>query len=235
MDPKHALAAASPAAAVVAAAFAAALALAAELGEDPEPCLARAWNQSEQAGPDAPGLPLMDRPLSLLRRIHALMDQEPEWSSDELDWISEAFGANGWPFHDPNVCDGPPACTHFHHADDAPEALNEGGQAGRAANRHGVIGYGLHPAAYAGVVTVCRECLSERQSASFEDAYGSDASGEITWTTVDDEDPVHCDVCGALVHPGNRPDEDDEEEPDYETGPAVDGFGQVYSDADPGL
>lgn len=65
-----------------------------------------------------------------------------------------------------------------------------------------VIGYGLHPETFPGTVTVCRPCLPAPDRIRFEDAYGSDALGEIAGWTVNDEAPVLCDVCASRIHPG---------------------------------
>lgn len=111
-----------------------------------------------------------------------------------------------------------------------------------------VIGYALHPNAFAGCVTVCPGCFRPELD-RFEEVYSGDELGEVYDWTVDDEDPVHCDACGAQIPPGNplEGEEEDDEmdgyeyeehgESDYrfESGPDLDGFGLAYSDAYPGL
>lgn len=105
-----------------------------------------------------------------------------------------------------------------------------------------VLGYGLRPAAYPGMVTVCRACLSDEQAARFVELASEDALEGITFAdTWSEADPEYCDSCGTAIHSGNPQDEEeddewdeDDEESIYETGPQADGFGRVYSDADPG-
>jgi len=97
-----------------------------------------------------------------------------------------------------------------------------------------VLGYALDPRTYPGYVTVCPPCFPPHVAEAFERAYDADAYGEVYDWTVEDEEPVHCDACAAQIHPGNPvEDEEPEDEPDV-TG-VTDGFGHVYSDADPGL
>lgn len=75
-----------------------------------------------------------------------------------------------------------------------------------------IIGYGLHPHRFPGVITVCHTCLDPQACQRFEDAYDSDALGEIMPWTVDDDDPVLCDVCSAQIHPGRVGTRRDDEE-----------------------
>ena len=85
-----------------------------ETGLDPQAVIAAAWNRHDpQSGPFALSLP--PAPFTLLREIFAVLDREPEWSSDEVGQIAELLTLAGWPSHDPGTCDVP-QCPHHHHA-----------------------------------------------------------------------------------------------------------------------